>query len=242
MTAATGGPGNGDQTTTSAGGVLSVDSSGNDLLTINNPAVGIDNAPIPSSGPVQGQIDFLTAGIGSSDLDYTRYGYWEEGDVVDGVFHLGAWTAGFVTPATQIPTQGTATYSGKATGLYNATIDPAFAADFDSRITGNVNLVADFAKLSLSGSITDIVATSMYSSLTGPVNDIGFSATIDRNNNLFSGTTSVTSSVSGAYAFGPTASGLINGRFYGPDAQEVGAVFNVSEGTRRLIGSFGAKH
>ena len=37
------------------------------------------------------------------------------------------------------------------------------------------------------------------------------------------------------------ASGLINGRFYGPNAAEVGAVFNVSEGGRRLIGSFGAK-
>jgi hypothetical protein len=81
----------------------------------------------------------------------------------------------------------------------------------------------------------------MYTSLTGPVNDIGFSATIDRNNNLFSGNTSVTSSPGGVYAFGPTASGLINGSFYGPNANEVGAVFNLSEGTRRLIGSFGAK-
>ena len=178
----------------------------------------------------------------STDLDYTRFGYWSQGDTVDGTFHVGAWSTGFITPASQIPTQGTASYAGKATGLYNAAVgSPAFP-DFDSSIVGQVNLTADFAQSTLSGSITNIMATNLVSLSTGAVNDIGFSATIDRTNNLFSGATSVTGAASGTYAFGPTASGLINGRFYGPNAAEVGAVFNLTEGTRRLIGSFGAKH
>ena len=242
MTAAFGGPGDGDQATTTAGGVLHADGSGGYFLTINNSSAGVSNVAIPSTGPTQGSVFFVTAGIASSDLDYMRYGYWERGDVVDGVFNVGAWTAGFVTSALQIPTQGSATYAGKMTGLYNVAISTTSPADFDSRVTGNVSLTANFAQSSLSGSITNIVATSMYTALTGPVNDIGFSASIDRANNMFSGATSVTSSPGGAYAFGPTAAGLINGRFYGPNAVNVGAVFNVSEGTRRLIGSFGAQH
>lgn len=242
MTAAGGGTGDGDQATTVAGGVLNADGSGGYFLTMNNPALGINKAVIPNARPISGSIFYVNADIGSNDLDYTRFGSWERTDGIDGVFNVGAWTTGFATAGAQIPGQGTATYAGKASGLYNAAISSSSTADFDSRITGDVNLTADFGRSTLAGTITNIVASSMYTNLKGSVNDIGFSATIDRNNNLFNGTTMVTSFPADGYAFGPTASGLINGRFYGPNAAEVGAVFNVSEGTRRLIGSFGAKH
>jgi hypothetical protein len=178
---------------------------------------------------------YSVSDVESANLDYTRFGYWFTTDGVDGVFNLSAWSIGFVTPTSQIPITGSATYAGKATGLYN------IGGDFDSAIKGDVSLSANFGTSTLSGSITNITAKSLYSALSGPVNDIGFTATIDRTNDLFAGTTSVTSQVSGTYAFGPTAAGLINGRFYGPNAAEVGAVFNVTEGGQRLVGSFGAK-
>jgi len=172
-----------------------------------------------------------------------RYGYWTRDDGVDGIFNVSAWSAGFVTPPGGLPVQGTATYAGKASGLFNApiTTDPQFVADFESSFKGDVTLTANFGQSTLSGLINNITASSLYNSLTGPVNDISFSASIDASNNLFAGTTAVTAQGTGPYGFGPTASGLINGRFYGPNAAEVGAVFNVSEGGRRLIGSFGAK-
>ena len=239
MSAARGGPGDGDPATTSAGGVLRANPNGTYALTINNLTVAFNGGPVP--GQTSNGIWFTRSTVDSANLDYTRYGYWSYGESVDGTFNLGAWTTGFVTPAASLPAQGTATYAGKASGLYNAAISPGTLADFDSSFKGDVSLTANFGTSALSGSITNITATSLYSALSGPVNDIGFSASIDRTNNLFAGTTSVTGQATSAYAFGPTAAGLINGRFYGPNAAEVGAVFGLSEGTRRLLGSFGAK-
>lgn len=237
MAAAKGGPGTGDTTTTTAGGVLRVDPNGTYQLTINNPALGINNVDATTRSK-QG-VFYTTSTLTSANLDYTRFGYWLRDDGVDGVFNLGAWTTGFVTPVANLPAQGSATYAGKASGLYNVAISATSPADFDSSFKGDVSMSANFGASTLSGAITNIAATSLYSAFTGPVNDIGFSASIDRTNNLFAGTTSVAGQASGPYAFGPTASGLINGRFYGPSATEVGAVFNLSEGARRLIGSFG---
>jgi hypothetical protein len=240
MSAAHGGPGNGDPATTAAGGVLSANPNGSYALTINNVTAAFNGRTVPGVTAFDG-IWFTRATVDSANLDYTRYGYWSYGETIDGTFNLGAWTTGFLTPPASLPAQGTATYAGKAAGLYNAAISTGAMADFDSTFKGDVSLTANFGASTLSGSITNITATSLYSALTGPVNDIGFSASIDRTNNLFAGTTLVTGQASGTYGFGPTASGLINGRFYGPNAAEVGAVFNVSEGTRRLIGSFGAR-
>ena len=240
MAAASGGSGNGDTTTTTAGGVLRADPNGTYQLTINNPALGISN--VDATTRSQQGLFYTTSTLNSANLDYTRFGYWSRDDGIDGVFNLGAWTTGFVTPVASLPAQGSATYAGKASGLYNVAISATSQADFDSSFKGDVSMSANFGASTLSGAITNIIATSLYSALTGPVNDIGFSASIDRTNNLFAGTTSVAGQATGPYAFGPTASGLINGRFYGPSATEVGAVFNLSEGTRRLIGSFGAKH
>jgi len=237
MTAAKGGTGDGDSTTTSLGGTIRANPDGTYTLTINNTALGINNVTVPS----QSGIWNLRGASNSPTLDYTRYGYWSRDDGVDGVFNLSAWTTGFITPPSSIPIQGTAAYAGQAAGLINAAISPNTFADFDSSFTGNVSLTANFGASTLSGSITNITASSLYTALTGPVNDIGFTASINNASNLFSGTTSVTGQLAGPYAFGPTAAGLIDGRFYGPHAEEVGAVFNLTEGTRRLIGSFGAK-
>lgn len=241
MAAALGGPGNGDATTTTAGGVLGADQNGTFKLTINNPALGISN--VDATTRSQQGVFYTSSTVNSANLDYTRFGYWSRDDGIDGVFNLGAWTTGFVTPTASLPAQGTATYAGKASGLYNVAISATSPADFDSSFKGDVSMSANFGTSTLSGAITNITATSLYSSapLTGPVNDIGFSASIDRTNGLFAGTSSVAGQATGPYAFGPTASGLINGRFYGPSAAEVGAVFNLSEGSRRLLGSFGAK-
>jgi len=241
MTATKGGKGDGDPTTTSMGGTIRANPDGTYTLTINNPALGMSIFAVPDNLGIW----FIRGAINSGNLDYLRYGYWTRDDGVDGIFNVSAWTAGFVTPPGGLPVQGTATYAGKASGLFNAplTTDPQSFADFDSSFTGDVSLTANFGQSTLSGLINHITASSLYSSfpLTGPVNDITFNASINSAANLFAGTTAVTAQGTGPYGFGPTASGLINGRFYGPNASEVGAVFNVSEGGRRLIGSFGAK-
>lgn len=214
--------------------------TGTPTITLNNSALNVSAAPVVGfpGHQLPNFYDFVSD-LEGGDLDYTRFGYWYRFQVAGGMEQAGAWTAGFVTPANDIPTQGTAAYSGHATGLYNDAGACNCGDQFVSTFTGDVDLTVNFTNQSLNGSITNILLTPI-SGTAGPMNDIGFVASIDRTSNLFAGTTSVTSQPGGDWAFGPSASGLINGRFYGPGAAEVGAVFSLTEGLKRLIGSFGA--
>lgn len=231
----------GDTATTNAGAVLTVRPDSSAALTINNAGLGVSNVQVGVYPGTSVGLYQVATELRSADLDYTRFGYWLRYQPTEGLWQASAFTGGFVTPVSDIPTSGTASYTGAATGIFNDQAICNCVTGFVSQFNGDVSLTANFAQLTINGSITNISLTSL-SYPPGPTNDIGFTATIDRANNLFSGTTSVTSEPGGVYAFGPTASGLINGRFYGPNAAEVGAVFNLTEGTRRLIGSFGAKH
>ena len=231
----------GDTATTNAGAVLTVRPDGSAGLTINNAGLGVSNVQVGVYPGTPVGLYQVATEVRSADLDYTRFGYWLRYQPTEGLWQASAFTGGFVTPVSDIPTSGSAIYTGAATGIFNDQAICNCVTGFVSQFNGDVSLTANFGQLTINGSITNISLTSL-SYPPGPTNDIGFTATIDRANNLFSGTTSVTSEPGGVYAFGPTASGIINGRFYGPNAAEVGAVFNLTEGTRRLIGSFGAKH
>ncbi len=234
---------NGDATTTNGGGSLQAAVGGGFALTINNPAVNIASvAAQPYPGTQTGLFDVATS-VQSANLDYTRFGYWLRSQVTEGLYNAGAFTTGFVTPIAQIPTGGTATYTGTATGLYNDDAACGCSSFFASAYAAQVNLSVDFAALSIVGAMTNGSLTGFVGSQQrGPINDFGFSAAIDRSTNFFVGTMSVTSQPGGAWAFGPTGSGSIRGRFYGPNGREIGAVFGISEGSRRLIGSFGVRN
>lgn len=233
----------GDSATTQAGATLTANTNGTYQLTVNNPAVGATNvatATYPGVTVDTKTTSFVTDVV-SANLDYLRFGYWYKYQPTEGVFTAAAWTAGYVTPSSDIPVQGTATFTGTATGLVSDFVACNCGNAFLSTFTGQAHVTANFALLSLAGSVDNIILSSPVGQARGPMNDIAFTATIDRLNNFFSGTTSVSSQPGGAWAFGPTASGHINGRFYGPNAKEIGAVFGLSDGARRLIGSFGAK-
>ena len=240
MTAVNGSWG-GDSATTSAGATLTANTNGTYQLTVNNSAVGATNVLAASyPGTVVGVTNYVTEVV-AGNLDYLRFGYWYKYQPSEGVFTAAAWTAGYVTPSSDIPVQGTATFTGTATGLVSDYVACNCGDAFLSTFIGQSHVTANFAALSLTGSVDNIILSSPLGQARGPMNDIAFTATIDRLNNVFSGTTSVSSQPGGAWAFGQTANGHINGRFYGRNAREIGAVFGLSDGARRLIGSFGAK-
>jgi hypothetical protein len=138
-----------------------------------------------------------------------------------------AFVVGSVTRPADIPTTGTASYSGLMFGryadgaaLWSATAAASATADFANRsvsfITTNTQIVNAATpqqaapNLNLSGTLTYPAATN---SLTGIVS---------------------------------TASGLTgpaDARFYGPAAVELGGTFFVKDGgnTKQLTGSFGLK-
>lgn len=174
----------------------------------------------------------------SPDLDWTAYGYWDP-------FRFsalpqqsrGAWLAGLQTPLAAIPLSGTARSSGKVLGLASE----YFLCQCNSvaEVTGNVALSADFNAHKLSGTMTGLSVRSTGNP-SGPLNNISFSATIAAGRNLFAGTTVVSSVVEGPWALASNATGDLTGHFYGPSAEELGAVWTLFDATRRVIGSFGA--
>jgi C-lobe and N-lobe beta barrels of Tf-binding protein B len=240
----------GDSSTTASGGTLQQESGGL-TLTLNNSALHVTGAR-PNAFPYNSGIynpgalgsTPVLALLGASDnLDYTRFGYWTLPDTnpyydVGG----GAWLAGYVTPASQLPTSGSANYSGRAVGL--ASSYPTCQCSDFMDFAGVVAMTANFGTRAIFGSITNLKFTNMeFADI--PLNDVGFAATLDPTRGTYTGTTSALTFPVNPYpnfpfAVGAGASGAITGAFYGPSAQETGAVWTLSDGTHRLIGSFGA--
>jgi hypothetical protein len=74
-----------------------------------------------------------------------------------------------------------------------------------------------------------------------PWNDVSVNASIAAGTNKFSGTTGVTSTPQNTFSLKGSAIGSINGAFYGPAAEELGAIWTLSDGTISAIGGLAAR-
>ena len=72
-------------------------------------------------------------------------------------------------------------------------------------------------------------------------NDVSFSASIGTGTNRFSGTTAATSAPGTGFSLAGSATGTINGAFFGPAAQNVGAVWTLGDGSISAIGTIAGK-
>jgi hypothetical protein len=250
VTAITPGDFGGDDNTTGQGATLRVDpATGTRYLTINNAALGVADVTATANGTWldnDGHRLWVPVVANPNQLDYASYGYWilsrQFGQTGPSRSSVAAWAGGPATPIGSIPVAGDAEYRGSVTGIYNAVLCP-HCVDF-ILVGGDVHLLADFAARKISGAMTNMTVSTTGAEVTPrifPLNEIGFSAGIDASRNLFAGTTSIASNPGGEAALAPDAKGAIAGQFYGPSASEVGAVWTISDGTHRIIGSFGAK-
>jgi hypothetical protein len=188
----------------------------------------VSNASTSTAGIV---IDGTTAT--ALGWNYQTFGVWE-GDVSPGSWQAGAISAGNPTPASAVPTVGLATFTGLSSGFYaDPTGTPFITAagmtanvDFSARSVGfstsntqlvNVNTLATTADngLNLTGTLTYAAGTNQFS---GPVN-------------------------TGVPLSGVPLSGTATGQFYGPNAQEIGGTYGLSDGSgvSHMLGAFGGK-
>lgn len=126
---------------------------------------------------------------GSSNLQYTRYGYLREGSNAPVLFAQG-------NLAEKMPTSGEATYTGQSAHVHNGNVE-----------LRNAKFSVNYAAKTVTGKIGT---------------DINLSAKI--NGNTFSGQ-------QGIYT--------TDGKFYGPNAEEMGGVYKNTTGN--ISGAFGAK-
>jgi transferrin binding protein len=164
--------------------------------------------------------------------NYQSFGYWLSFPT-NTTLAAGAISFGNVTPVTGIPTSGTATYQGLSSGGY---IDPSGAAFVHAaQMTSNV----DFGARSLAFSTNNTTISPINSAAATPNPALNLSGTLTyaAGSNQFTGPVTTSGSVSD-----PAMAGNATGRFYGPNAEEMGGVFAVKgTGPQGMLGGFGGK-
>jgi hypothetical protein len=186
--------------------------------------------------------DKSTTGAGE-ELLWTAYGAWSV-DPSDYSFTYGAdFVTGAETPDANMPTSGTATFNGFVQGTATVRDGPNLRV---ASLQGDATLTADFADGTISGGAPSINAIPLgelplpQGPLTpGPSqewNSLLFAGTFAQGLNSFSGTTSVGSAPGNSYSLSEDATGYFSGMFYGPAADELGAVWNLQDSTGMAAG------
>ena len=197
---------------------------------------------IPSLG-VNGTIKLNTALVGSLDqvtdgYSYVVMGSWSQN--ANQPANTGAlqsatvFAFGYETPKAGMPASGTAGFSGYATG----TVYKPVGSDIQSAfVDGTVSLDVDFSSGRISGPINSMKTVQSREAW----NDMLITATIAAGTNRFDGTTASRPSPGTPMSLSSSATGKIDGAFFGPAAQNIGAIWSLSDGNGSAIGTLVAK-
>ncbi len=156
-------------------------------------------------------------------FEYQSYGVWLNGiDVGMGI--VAAMTAGAATPDSGVPVGGVAVYNGSSTGFY---VDPAGVpflafADFGANV--------DFGTLAMIVFSTNTQVLNTISLVTSANDDLNYA-----------GVGAV--ALDGSFATvidAPNLAGTLDGKLYGPSAEELGGTFAMSGLDGSYIGAVGA--
>lgn len=165
----------------------------------------------------------------ASAWDYQSFGAWRTG-FGTGTGVIGGVSAGFKTNGAEVPVVGSATFTGKLLGAY---VNAAGGASF---VEGAVSVTSDFAARSLAFTTSSTNEYNLSNGATFEASSLNMAGTLTYNPgvNSFSGIVTTP---------GAALSGTATGAFYGPEAEELGGVFNLKGATQpeSYSGSFGAK-
>jgi hypothetical protein len=178
-------------------------------------------------------------------LNYAQLGIWEvfksPTNGAQGPSNIGAAVYGLQTPPAAMPTSGTATYqvTEGVTGVAVLSRDSSLGLGQYALVAvdGDASLTADFASGAVTGSFTNMRVGTTGQQAPPVWNNVSISATIS--GATFAGTTATTTTPGGSFALGH-ATGTIRGGFYGPKADEIGAVWTLYDGTNSALGSVAA--
>lgn len=168
--------------------------------------------------------------------EYQTFGVWETGrKFLAG--NIGAMSMGAPTPASSIPLSGVASFAGSSSGIFVDTagndyfvysdLDVAF--DFEQRQT-----IRFFTNNSVKISVDELISAGLPDNPPTD-NSLDLSGTLSYNlgANIFTGDVTT-----------PTMSGTTTGQFYGPNAEELGGVFSLTNDpfrpTSYYSGAYGA--
>jgi hypothetical protein len=221
--------------------------SGALTLSVSVPALGISNTTLTLRG-ANGGFGVYTADLSGGRTfqllfghgDNVTYGYWMLLDpaTTGGYDSFAAFTSGYRTPslAALAGAHATASYAGGATGVVFLPSGTTWKA---ANLTGSALLNVDFGAGTVAGAFQNVTATpAAGANPASPWNNVTFAGSIAGTG--FSGTaTGSLPTQPGEYQLGATATGHIDGAFYGSSANEAGAVWTLSDGSGSATGAFG---
>jgi hypothetical protein len=233
--------------TMNAGATITYSAPSNSYqLDVGNPALGVSHVVLsPSSS---GSATVLQADLGggaaafldianpaTSNLSWTSYGFW---DVHASASYTNtAFVTGYATPAAAVPMSGTATYRGSVNGeAFHPDAAGIDGTDF-YQLSGDASLQANFGSGTIAGNLTNMITRS-FEGETSPWNSVSLLGSIS--GGQFSGTSGVTSAPANSGSLSGAATGTFAGMFFGPNAQELGAVWTLYDGNSSAVGSIGA--
>ncbi|MGP9767626.1 transferrin-binding protein-like solute binding protein [Halomonas sp. AOP13-D3-9] len=228
--------------------VLPNDSGGQSRIRLNAPIAGVENRdfteddlPYDFFNGEENDVKLRSMEGNSQQfldgsLNYAVFGEWlirNSGGDSDASF----FASGYDTHSMDMPTTGSAEYSGATSGT--VIIDNGLARD----LVGQANLSVNFADKTLNGSLTNMNAIERDTDAADlPWNDINLAGGLDDSGNRFAGITEVISSPGNAASLSTESEGELRGRFYGPEAAEAAGVWSVKDPNgSAAYGSFGVK-
>ena len=225
-------------------------SDGRSELQLTIPAAGVDVTIAPPPPFQMASLGYGGLPTGSvwkgNDLSYVAYGVWGQrlwGAVpnLSAPASVTAYVYGRETLSSAMPTSGSASYVGFTKGHV---LGPTAGQVMTRLLSGDVALTANFETGGIVGQLFRMWAEDTpVDGEFGPEawNDVSISASIISGTSKFAGTTSSLSAPDSAYALKDGASGSIDGGFYGPTGENLGAVWSLSDGNGVAVGAIGAQ-
>jgi hypothetical protein len=166
--------------------------------------------------------------FGITGLDYSLYSVWGVSPAltVSSATYLGIGVSGYQTPTSGIPA-GSGSYSSNDVSgivLVSSGTGGVSVAEIDGSVLLNVN----FSSGAINGSLTGMTATPSGGSAS-PWNDVTISGTLS--GAVVSGTTATPAAASGMFGLAATSTGTIRGSLFGPNGEELGAVWTLNDST-----------
>ena len=230
--------------------VLNWNASGDSQFRLTIPGVGLD-ATFTSSSLLKGPSTVAggTFRLTASNANYAALGLWEvdttsatAGGATENKIHLGAFTTGFETPVSALPTSGVATYAGAQSVAGLVTSNSSSGVSRASLI-GDASFSANFGTGAITGSFTNMIVTASPGFVAPtPWNSVSVTSSLIAGTSRFSGSTAAASAPNAPYVIGGSATGRIDGGFYGPNANELGAVWSLSDGQNVVVGTAQGGH
>jgi hypothetical protein len=182
----------------------------------------------------------VTTSGGTNLLDYAVLGAWNLNDTADqNATNTGFFIIGYQTPPAGMPGSGSATYSGTGNVYGQVTQPNAAGGSSAATLFGDGSLTANFSTGGITGTLSNITAS--FKGTSSAWNTVSITGAINAGASTFNGATATPSAPGTTYSLAAGATGTIRGGFYGPTAQQVAAVWTLSDGTKSALGVFGAK-